>query len=289
MISIILILLFIFSTLSVPVCSGVVSGLYLFGIKVFPGLFISFILTNILVRLLQYKNVNNPWILVAAGLMTGFPNGAYICSWYRKNNPESRLADMLAGIINIPSPAFLISYVYINILEKCIKLSVFLILTYVPVILCACMVILLFGINSKKNVKAPSMKNDKKQIFHFFEEAVDSSINTALKLGTYIILFSVIVSIVTYFLKDSMAGLAITYPLEISNGLAVIKNTQLPMNITVLMTILLDAFGGVCIIMQTRSICGHYISIKKYIYQKLVLCIVTLVTAMLLIYVLNVL
>ncbi len=50
--------------------------------------------------------------------MTGFPNGAYICSWYNKNNPENRLGDMLAGIINIPSPAFLISYVYINILEK---------------------------------------------------------------------------------------------------------------------------------------------------------------------------
>lgn len=289
MITIILILLFLFSVLSVPVCQGVISGLYLFGLKVFPGLFISFILTNILVRILQYRSINNPWILVIAGLMTGFPNGAYICSWYHKNNPQSRLADMLAGIINIPSPAFLISYVYINILEKCISLPVFLMLTYIPVILCSCTVILLSGDGSKKNVKAPSMKNDRKQIFHFFEEAVDSSINTALKLGTYIILFSVIVSIVTHFLKDNTAGLAITYSLEISNGLAIIKAAGLPEHILILMTVLLDAFGGICIIMQTRSICGHYISIKKYIYQKLVLCIVTLVTAMLLIYVLNVL
>ena len=289
MISIILILLFLFSVLSVPVCQGVISGLYLFGLKVFPGLFISFILTNILVRILQYRSINNPWILVIAGLMTGFPNGAYICSWYHKNNPESRLADMLAGIINIPSPAFLISYVYINILEKCISLPVFLMLTYIPVILCACTVILLSGDRSKKNVKAPSMKNDRKQIFHFFEEAVDNSINTALKLGTYIILFSVIVSIVTHFLKDNTASLAITYSLEISNGLAIIKAAGLPEHIFILMTVLLDAFGGICIIMQTRSICVHYISIKKYIYQKLVLCIVTLVTAMLLIYVLNVL
>ena len=113
MISIILILLFVFSVLSVPVCHGVISGLYLYGMKIFPGLFISFILTNILVRILQQKNINNPWILVITGLMTGFPNGAYICSWYNKNNPENRLGDMLAGIINIPSPAFLISYVFI--------------------------------------------------------------------------------------------------------------------------------------------------------------------------------
>ena len=150
MLSIILILLFMLSVLSVPVCQGVISGLYLFGLKVFPGLFISFIITNILVRLIEYKKINNPLILVAAGLMTGFPNGAYICAWYHKNNPESRLADMLAGIINIPSPAFLISYVYINILEKCIDIYTFLIITYLPVIICSFVVIalipaLLFG------------------------------------------------------------------------------------------------------------------------------------------------
>ena len=75
MLSIIFILLFMLSVLSVPVCQGVISGLYLFGLKVFPGLFISFIITNILVRLIEYKKINNPLILVAAGLMTGFPNG----------------------------------------------------------------------------------------------------------------------------------------------------------------------------------------------------------------------
>ena len=108
MISILLLLLFIFSALSVPVCEGVISGLYLFGIKVFPGLFISFILTGMLVRILEYKGTKSIVILVLAGIMTGFPNGAYICSWYKKNNPDSRFTDRLAGLINIPSPAFLI-------------------------------------------------------------------------------------------------------------------------------------------------------------------------------------
>lgn len=289
MISIILLLLFIFSALSVPVCEGVISGLYLFGTKVFPGLFISFILTGMLVRILEYKGTKNAVILVLAGLMTGFPNGAYICSWYKKNNPDSRLADRLAGLINIPSPAFLISYVYINILEKCISLPMFLALTYTPVILCSYMVILLFRDKDNKKDNAPHIKTGKKLIFHFFEEAVDSSINTALKLGAYVIIFSVIVNIIMHFSQSNTVGLLISYLFEISNGLAIIKNAGIPMNITVLLTVLLDAFGGVCIIMQTKSICSSYISIKKYIYQKLVLCIVTLATTYLLIYVLNIL
>lgn len=53
--------------------------------------------------------------------------------------------------------------------------------------------------NKKDN--APHIKNDKKLIFHFFEEAVDSSINTALKLGAYVIIFSVIVNIIMHFHK----------------------------------------------------------------------------------------
>ena len=288
MISIILILLFVFSVLSVPVCHGVISGLYLYGMKIFPGLFISFILTNILVRILQQKNINNPWILVITGLMTGFPNGAYICSWYNKNNPENRLGDMLAGIINIPSPAFLISYVYINILEKCIDIYTFLIITYLPVIICSFVVIALYKDKARDNVKSVN-KMSKGLMIRFFEKAVDSSINTALKLGAYIILFSVIVNLVIYLIPDNMAGLVVAYLLEISNGLAIIKNSDLAADVFILMTVLLDAFGGVCIIMQTRCVCNNYISIKKYIYQKLVLCIVTLAMTYLLIYVLNIL
>lgn len=141
--------------------------------------------------------------------------------------------------------------------------------------------------NKKDN--APHIKTGKKLIFHFFEEAVDSSINTALKLGAYVIIFSVIVNIIMHFSQSNTAGLLISYLFEISNGLAIIKNAGIPMNITVLLTVLLDAFGGVCIIMQTKSICSSYISIKKYIYQKLVLCIVTLAMTYLLIYVLNIL
>lgn len=128
----------------------------------------------------------------------------------------------------------------------------FLALTYTPVILCSYMVILLLGIKIIKR-QCSTYKNWQKLIFHFFEEAVDSSINTALKLGAYVIIFSVIVNIIMHFSQSNTAGLLISYLFEISNGLAIIKNAGIPMNITVLLTVLLDAFGGVCIIMQTKA------------------------------------
>lgn len=169
--------------------------------------------------------------------------------------------------------------------EKCIDIYTFLIITYLPVIICSVVIIALYKDKAQDNVKGVNKVN-KGLMLCFFEKAVDSAINTALKLGAYIILFSVIVNLVIYLIPDNMAGLVVAYPLEISNGLAIIKNSDLAADVFILMTVLLDAFGGVCIIMQTRCVCNHYISIKKYIYQKLVLCIVTLITAMLLIYVL---
>lgn len=275
MISIILILLFIFSTLSVPVCEGVISGLYLFGIKVFPGLFISFILTSMLVRMLEYKRTSNAAILVLAGLMTGFPNGAYICSWYKKSHPESRLADRLAGLVNIPSPAFLISYVYIDILKRSIHLGAFLLITYLPVILCSAYCIARYS-DKQSGEEMLSGSPSFKKAFKMFEESVNASIETALKLGVYIILFSVIISVIRYFTAtDNFISYIITCPLEISNGLYIIKNAGLPELARLSAIFLLDASGGVCILMQTGCICGQYISIKKYICQKMLLCIAT--------------
>lgn len=274
MISILLLLLFIFSALSVPVCEGVISGLYLFGIKVFPGLFISFILTGMLVRILEYKGTRSTVILVLAGVMTGFPNGAYICSWYKKNNQESRFADRLAGLINIPSPAFLISYVYINILERKINLVIFLLVTYIPVILCSGILLLKYNYNQCDKMNQSQNLNFRK-LFKIFEESVNASIETALKLGVYIILFSVIISILQYIPIKGFINKLLAGSLEISNGLCIIKQSGLPYIIKLSAIVLLDAFGGICTIMQTKCVCGQYISIKKYICQKMILCIVT--------------
>lgn len=287
MISIILLLLFIFSALSVPVCKGVLSGLYLFGLKVFPGLFISFILTNYLIRILREKHIYNPWIILLAGIMTGFPNGAYLCAFYRQINPESTLPDKLSGIINIPSPAFLISYVYTYILEKNISIVLFLSVTYLPVLLIAVITVLTSskGINNIYKNKAARIERQK--LLTFFEESVDASVDTALKLGTYIILFSVIVSVISYLPLDSLIITLLTYPLEISNGLNLIKQLDISLSIRLMAVFFLDAFGGICIIMQTKCVCREYISIKKYIYRKLELCALTETVALFLIYVLK--
>lgn len=110
-----------------------------------------------------------------------------------------------------------------------------------------------------------SKKLDFRKAFKMFEESVNASIETALKLGVYIMLFSVIISIIQHFPVKGIISELITSPLEISNGLYIIKQSRLPYLTDLSAIMLLDAFGGICIIMQTRCVCTHYISIKIHI------------------------
>ena len=137
------------------------------------------------------------------------------------------------------------------------------------------MIVLLKYYDKPSDEKMLSKKLDFRKAFKMFEESVNASIETALKLGVYIMLFSVIISIIQHFPVKGIISELITCPLEISNGLYIIKQSRLPYLTDLSAIMLLDAFGGICIIMQTRCVCTHYISIKKYICQKIILCIVT--------------
>ena len=56
-----------------------------------------------------------------------------------------------------------------------------------------------------------------------------------------------------HFSQSNTAGLLISYLFEISNGLAIIKNAGIPMNITVLLTVLLDAFGEYALLCRQKA------------------------------------
>ena len=117
----------------------------------------------------------------------------------------------------------------------------------------------------KKNL---SQNLNFRKLFKIFEESVNASVETTLKLGVYIILFSVIISIIQCipikgFINKMLAG-----SLEISNGLCIIKRSDLPYIFRLSAIVFLDAFGGICTIMQTKCVCGQYISIKNTYVRK---------------------
>lgn len=64
------------------------------------------------------------------------------------------------------------------------------------------------------------------------------------------------------FINKMLAG-----SLEISNGLCIIKQSDLPYIFRLSAIVFLDAFGGICTIMQTKCVCGQYISIKIHMSE----------------------
>jgi len=256
-----------------------IDGLKLYVFNVFPVLFINFILSYSIKSTLKVKNYS-PLVIIIAAVVSGFPNGAYICSNAAKNDEynETRYKK-IAGIVNIPGPIFLLTYVYRNYLSNEFNLFVYLISIYLPVI------IIVFWIFRGHMIKTIEKKKcDKMNITEVFCESVNYASEKSLMIGGYIILFYILDMMINRLGKLEVIKY-ITIPLlELTNGLSFVKSIDINNMIKCVIFNSLCAFGGVCVMLQTKNLCPD-LDIKKYIHQKLCMMLLTALITGLLVYV----
>ena len=111
------------------------------------------------------------------------------------------------------------------------------------------------------------------------DESIADSCETILKIGGYIILFSIITSIIEYIIpeKYDVAGCIAAGITEVSRGAMLLAGNEWLSGIRVIMTdaktivtVWLCAFGGISSVAQTYSVLsGTDLSIKKYVIAKI--------------------
>ena len=111
------------------------------------------------------------------------------------------------------------------------------------------------------------------------DESIADSCETILKIGGYIILFSIITSIIEYIIpeKYDVAGCIAAGITEVSTGAMQLAGNEWLSGIRVIMTdaktivtVWLCAFGGISSVAQTYSVLsGTDLSIKKYVIAKI--------------------
>lgn len=133
----------------------------------------------------------------------------------------------------------------------------------------------------------------------FLSEAIKKSISTVLLIGGFVVLFSVIISILSS--SEILTGFALllaklgipydislgflTGIIELTNGINSIQNAyaSFPM-ISILTTSFLLGFGGLSVLLQVFSIISKSrISIKPYFYGKLLHGIISVIFTFLLV------
>ena len=301
-ITIICSLIIISFVLNPMVCiKGCISGASLFFYKVFPSLFPFLIICNIMLsyngvyiyskvfgKLLCYPlglPLNCSFALIVS-ILCGYPLGAkYSCDLYEKKIIDYKTCERLLNIASNPSPLFIIGSVATSMLGNTNIGYVLLLACYISCIIIS--FIIPGRVHGKKF-------NDKKNISQSFNinlgnvlrDSIDNGIKTSLSVGGFIILFSVVNSIIKNsfifhfilekiliifkipktLLEGSILGL-----MEMTNGCNTISSCNINYGVKLLIIGFLLSFSGLCIIWQCNSFMSkHGFSLINYSKYKVI-------------------
>ncbi len=299
-------------------------SLELWAFTVVPSLFPFFVITNLLAQTkvvsfigkffdrLMKPLFNVPGIggfAFVMGLISGYPVGAKIVSDFRNQNLVSKdEGERLLAFTNNSGPLFILSSVGIGLFGN-IRIGLLLLFTHIL----ACITVgVLLGKFSKKgneefrrihNIKMNSKnKSDLysqeikkhnndislKNLGEILSNSINNSISTIFLIGGFVVIFSVIISILnktnilqlfsnflkpflqlfginTEFAKPLLSGI-----IELTNGVKLISNIHIKaISQNIILCALLLGFGGFSVLLQVLSIISKTdLSIKKYVLGK---------------------
>lgn len=274
--------------------SGAKNGLILWADSVLPGIFPAMIITSCILSLCPMNPSTRYMYVAICGLLGGYPLGAVLCKKLCDEDRSSfnlKISNLIMAYCNISSPSFVLNYILQMSCFKTVSTVKMLFCIYAPSILALTVI---FFVN-RKSIGLAITAPDANSTLHSaasFTDVLDASIwqaiNNSLKLGGYIVLFACISGFVVNFPYFKPVVKAVTCGiLEITNGISLIDFLNISPQFKIIAILAVNSFGGISTIMQTTGmIKGSDLSIKKYIYHKLLLCGLTLIIALPVIYVL---
>ena len=281
------------------------NGLRLWSTSVLPTLFPFFIATELLCKtnfvqiLGKFLNkfmkpvFNVPGesaIAIIMGTLSGYPVGAkVVCNLYENKICSKSEAERLIAFTNNSGPIFILGSVGVALLGNA-KLGKILLISH---ILSSLLVGFAFRFWKKDQVDLTfrNYKSESKELIRvsnlgeILGDAIKKSISTVLSIGGFVVLFSVIISILSSLeiltsLAQFLAFLGIPYDIalgilsgiiELTNGLQISTTCYniLPLPCILTCSFLLG-FGGFSVLLQVFSIIAKSkISIKPYLYGKI--------------------
>lgn len=269
------------------VLSGASKGLMLWFEVILPTLYpflllSSFLLTTGNLRLIsnilgglfcKFLNVSpNGSFVVLAGFLCGYPVGAKLAADMYKSGYISRKEGCyLLSFCNNTSPSFIINYLVLRTLgDKKLLLPSIVILTAAPLIV-SFFTRRFYRSEPLENIRhSPQPSSDRDTwTFGEIDACIMDSFETLIKVGGYIILFSVILSLLQSIDTPAWFACLLSF-LEITNGLEILKSLHLTKAICYPLMLGLTAFGGLCAIAQTQCMVQKAgFGILPYITQKL--------------------
>lgn len=284
--------------------SAAKSGLSLWANSVVPSLFPFFIA----IELLNHTNVahilgkllnkfmkplfNVPGIgayVFIMGLISGYPTGAKIVTQFRKKGMITKAeGERLLTFTNNSGALFILGTVGITLFGNT-TIGILLLITHILACISVGIVFRFWKFNDNEKMNYKKINSDKKNTSsNILSASITNSINTILMIGGFIVLFSIIISIlktskILLILSNILAPIMNIFNIdskfcipmisgifELTNGISMVAslpNKLLSTNIII--SAFLLGFGGISVVLQIYAIIADTdISIIPYILGK---------------------
>lgn len=270
------------------VFSGAEEGLLLWFQIIFPTLFPFLVVTslllssgglNLITRLFGglfrriFRVTQNGAFAVLAGFLCGYPMGAKVTAdLLRAEKISDREARYLLSFCNNTSPVFIINFiVWKTFGDERLMLPTLLILIGSPVLMS--FIFRRIYLKGRHPFPEPSAAlKEKKTRFDFsvLDSCMMNSFEAIVKVGGYIILFSVLLSLLEELSGQNIILMAAAPALEVTNGILLLSSSVSDPGLRYAAVLGLTSFGGLCSAAQTQCMLEETgLSVIPYIIQKL--------------------
>lgn len=258
------------------IIKSVKSSSLMFILKIFPSLFPTMVLGNLLIKNNIYliipkfiKKMFNKLFnfnetitgLFVITMFTGTPSNAiYINEYLNRNLITEKQAESLLCITHFINPLFVVGGVGIGVFNNAKIGFLLLLILWVNNFIKAYI--------NRRNFKISCKKNNTINQENFVKSLIDSiksSISSLLMIFGIVTTFNILVTLISnIFHFSSLTNCIINGTLEMTGGIIKLSNININIYIKFLLSYLLLNFGGICIHMQTLSMINN----KKIRYLK---------------------
>lgn len=270
------------------VFNGAAEGLLLWFQIVFPTLFPFMVITNLILATggldTVARIVARPFYVifrvseagafaVLAGFLCGYPMGAKVTADLLHSGRISREeGQYLLSFCNNASPVFILNYIVWKTFETDrLAVPTLLILTGTSVLMSFLFRNMYAIDNIKRSKKSYTNAAHKKMVdFSVLDMSMMDSFEAIVKVGGYIILFSVLTALFEILPGNSFIRFFLPF-LEVTNGILLIRQNVDLLTVSYPWIIALTAFGGLCAAAQTKCMIRNTgIPLFPYFLQKIV-------------------
>ena len=220
------------------------------------------------------------WYIMLCGFLFGFPIGSKLTGdGFREGKLSEKNAVFLSCFTNNLSPVFVTAALKEQ-LGIPISPCTYLVIYGIPFAACL-LCLFLWGESAPIQKKAASRFQLNMQII---DAGIMSGFETLIRICGYVMMFSIITEMMQLFpLGNELSKLLLTGFLEVTNGVELLAESSLFLQYKYLLAIVFLSWNGLSGLFQTASILRQAnLPVKKYICLKLLLTVITGITAALL-------